>query len=313
VGYDFQNYEGHDAVLAIAQQTESDNAIFAQLSTTPSLIDRTVLTVGARYNIPNVGESITVWNVTGKHDFTDSWFVRGEAGSAFRLPTAEELFANDPDDERGDPNLKPEKSTNVNVSIGGNLGQPYLKWELTAFGRNITNLIDYATFDDDTDQAVFGNVPGTVRVRGGEFSAGTEFDDFTVSFDYTYSHSVDEAHLQIAGIPVQQAKASIDYHPDDQPFGVTLSAIFVGAEFADGLGAEGGRAEFGKYPVLDLAGRYVIDSHRHHVITLRLENLLDRQYATGLGTAESDADGGLYTYSIRGVPRTLVARYTYKF
>jgi outer membrane cobalamin receptor len=313
LGYDLQNYEGHDAVLVIAQQTETDNAIFAQLATTPSLIDHTVLAFGARYNIPNVGASAAVWSVSGKHDFSDEFFVRGEAGTSFRLPTAEELFANDPDDERGNPDLKPEKSSNINLSVGGNFGQPHFSWELIAFGRNITNLIDYATFDADTDQAVFGNVPGTVRVRGGELNVSTEFRDFTVSLDYTYSHSVDETNQQIAGIPVQQAKASVDYHPPEQPFGVTLSAIFVGAEFASGLGVGDGTAEYGKYPVVDLAGRYFIDAGRHHIITLRLQNLFDRQYATGLGTAESDADGSLYTYSIRGMPRTLVARYTYQF
>lgn len=313
VGYDFQNYEGHDAVLVIAQQTESDNAIFAQLSTTPNLIDRTVLAAGARYNIASVGESAAVWSVSGRHDFSDALFVRGEAGTSFRLPTAEELFANDPDDERGDPDLKPEKGTNVNLSIGGTLGTPHFKWELIAFGRDITNLIDYATFDATTDQAVFGNVPGTVRVRGGEAQVAADFDDFSVNFDYTYSHSVDESHQQIDGIPVQQAKASFDYHPQQLPFGVTLSAVFVGAEFATGLGADGGRAEYGEYPVVDLAGRYFIDSRRHHIITLRIENLFDRNYATELGTGVSDADGSTYVFPVRAVPRTLVARYTYRF
>jgi outer membrane cobalamin receptor len=313
VGYDLQNYSGHDAVLVIAQQTETDNAVFAQIATSENLIDHTVLALGARYNMPNVGESAAVWSASGKHDFSDAFFVRGEIGTAFRLPTAEELFANDPDDERGDPNLKPEKSTNANVSIGGNLGQMHLKWELIAFGRNVTNLIDFATFDADTNQAVFGNVPGTVRVRGGELDVGAAFPDFSVSLDYTYSHSVDESNQQIAGIPVQQAKASFDYHPEQQPFGLTLSAIFVGAEFASGLGAEGGTAQFGEYPVVDLAGRYFIDAHHHHIISVRLQNVFDRQYATGLGTAESDADGSTYVFENLGVPRTLEARYTYKF
>jgi outer membrane cobalamin receptor len=313
VGYDLQNYSGHDAVLVIQQQTETDNAIFAQIATSPNLIDHTVLAIGARYNMPNVGESDAVWSASGKHDFSDSFFVRGEVGTAFRLPTAEELFANDPDDERGDPNLKPETSKSANLSIGGNLGLSHFKWELIGFARDVRNLIDYASFDDTTDQAVFGNVPGTVRVRGGELQMGAEFPEFTVNLDYTYSHSVDESNQQIDGIPVQQAKASFDYHPEQQPFGLTLSAIFVGAEFATGLGADGGRAEYGKYPLVDLAGRYFIDAHRHHIISLRLENVFDRQYATGLGTAESDVDGSTYTFANLGVPRTLEARYTYKF
>ncbi|HEX3836049.1 MAG TPA: TonB-dependent receptor [Steroidobacteraceae bacterium] len=313
VGYDLQNYSGHDAVLVIEQQTETDNAVFAQLVTTPNLIDHTVLALGARYNVPNVGESAAVWSFSGKHDFSDAFFIRGEVGTAFRLPTAEELFANDPDDERGDPNLKPEKSTNANLSIGGNLGLAHFKWELIAFGRDVTNLIDYATFDADTDQAVFGNVPGTVRVRGGELQLGLEYPDVSVAFDYTYSHSVDDNNQQIDAIPVQQAKASFDYHPEQQPFGFTLSAIYVGAEYATGLGADGGRAQFGEYPLVDLSGRYFIDSAHHHIISLRLQNIFDRNYATGLGTAESDVDGSTYTFEDLGVPRTLEARYTYKF
>ena len=64
-------------------------------------------------------------------------FVRGEIGTAFRLPTAEELFANDPDDERGDPNLQPETSKNANLSVGGNLGQSHFKWELIGFARDV--------------------------------------------------------------------------------------------------------------------------------------------------------------------------------
>jgi outer membrane cobalamin receptor len=313
VGYDLQNYSGHDAVLVIQQQTETDNAVFAQIATSPNLIDHTVLAIGTRYNMPNAGESDAVWSASGKHDFSDSFFVRGEVGTAFRLPTAEELFANDPDDERGDPNLKPETSKSANLSIGGNLGLSHFKWELIGFARDVTNLIDYASFDNTTDQSVFGNVPGTVRVRGGELQVGAEFPEFSVNLDYTYSHSVDESNQQIDGIPVQQAKASFDYHPEEQPFGLTLSAIFVGAEFATGLGADGGRAEYGEYPLVDLAGRYFIDAHRHHIISLRLENAFDRKYATGLGTAESDVDGSTYTFSNLGVPRTLEARYTYKF
>ena len=87
---------------------------------------------------------------------------KANVGTAFRLPTAEELFANDPEDERGDPNLKPETSTNANVSIGGHRrsgGSP-LKWEVIGFYRLIKNLIDFQSFDAATDQDVFGNVPG---------------------------------------------------------------------------------------------------------------------------------------------------------
>ena len=115
-GYDFQNYTGRDAVLVIQQQTEHVNAIFGQIRTTPDLIPKAHLAAGLRYNIPSIGESALVWNGSGQYDFSGSLFMRANLGTTFRLPTAEELFANDPNDERGNPNLKPETSTNANVS-----------------------------------------------------------------------------------------------------------------------------------------------------------------------------------------------------
>ncbi len=101
VGYDFQNYTGKDTDLVIAQHTETVNAVFAQVATSSDLLDHTVIAAGVRFNSPSIGESATVWTLSGKHDFTDNLFVRGLAGTSFRLPTAEELFANDPDDELG--------------------------------------------------------------------------------------------------------------------------------------------------------------------------------------------------------------------
>jgi vitamin B12 transporter len=313
LGYDFQNYTGRDAVLVITQKTESVNALFGQIATAPELIDHTIFAVGVRYNMPSFGQSTAVWSASGKRDFSDQFFIRGQVGTAFRLPTAEELFANDPDDERGDPNLKPEKSSNANLSVGGNFNLHHFRWELIGFARNVTDLIDYGYFDAATDQSVFANVPGTVRVRGGELDLGAEFADVSAGVNYTYSHSVQAGDLQIDAVPVQQAKASLDYHPENHPFGLTATAIFVGYEYQSGLGAGNGRAEYGKYPLVDLAGRWFLDSQRHHIISVRLENVFDRQYATALSTAERDSDGSFYTYGDLGVPRTLEARYTYKF
>jgi outer membrane cobalamin receptor len=311
LGYDFQNYTGRDAVLAITQKTESVSAVFGQIATTPNLLDHTILAVGLRYNDPSVGQSAAVWTASGKHDFSDHLFVRALVGTAFRLPTAEELFANDPDDERGDPNLKPERSSNLNFSVGGFLDGHHFKWELIGFARNVTNLIDFGGFDPVTDQALFANVPGTVRVRGAELDVGVEFADFSADVNYTHSHSVQAGDLQIDAVPVQQTKASFDYHPSHLPFGLTASVIYVGAEYQSGLWD--GRERYGDYPLVDLAGRWYLDAHRRHIISVRLENAFDRLYATSLGTAVRDSDGSDYTYWNLGVPRTLEARYTYKF
>jgi outer membrane cobalamin receptor len=311
LGYDYQAYSGSDAVLVITQKSESVNALFGHVATTSNLVPDLKLAAGFRYNVPSFGESATVWNVSGKYDFSDDLFLRGTAGTAFRLPTAEELFANDPDDERGDPNLKPESSIFVNASIGGALDDHHLTWEVVGFARNVSNLIDFGGFDAETNQALFANVPGLVRVRGGELVLTAELSDVSATGSYTYTHSTESGGQQIDRVPAQEAKATIDYHPATLPFGLTASAEYVGRTFQSGLWD--GREAYGSYPVVDFAGRVFLDPDRHHTVYFRVENIFDRQYATSLGTAERDADGSNYTYGNLGVPRTLEMRYTYKF
>ncbi len=111
-----------------------------------------------------------MWNLSGRIDLPAGLYVRALAGTSFRLPTAEELFADDPEDERGNPDLKPERSRNFNISLGGTVLDPHLKWEVSAFYRDITDLISFDGFDEDTDQSLAENIPGTVHIRGAEFT-----------------------------------------------------------------------------------------------------------------------------------------------
>jgi vitamin B12 transporter len=298
-------------VLVITEKTEDVHAVFGQLATNADLFENGTIAAGFRYNDPSAGPNKTVWSVSGRYDVTGDLFVRGLVGTAFRLPTAEELFADDPNDERGNPNLKPEESFNINASMGGMLDDRHYRWEVIGFLRNIKNLIDYATFDAATNQDVFGNVPDMVRVRGAELDLGADFTDWSASLNYTYSHSVKANNLQIDRIPVHQTKASVEYHPEEQPFDLTATLLFVGNIYRSNLAD--GREDYGNYPVLDISGRIYLDRDRRSIVTLRLENLFDETYASGLGNAFRDSDGGRYTYWNLGVPRTFSLRYSYKF
>jgi outer membrane cobalamin receptor len=65
--------------------------------------------------------------------------------------------------------------------------------------------------------------------------------------------------------------------------------------------------------VVDLAGRYFLDQHRRHRVNLRLENLFNKEYATGHGRAFPDAGTQPYLVSTLGVPRTLHVSYTFSY
>lgn len=316
-GYDFQNYTGRDAVLVIEQQTEHVNAFFGQIRTTPDLIPDAHLAAGVRYNVPSVGQSALVWNGSGKYDFSKAVFLKVSAGTAFRLPTDEELFADDPEDERGNPDLKPETSQFANVSLGGAaaVGDAQLKWELIGFYRGIKNLIDFQSFDATTNQVVFGNDPDKVTVHGAELTLSAAMTTaLSATFDATYSHARQSgSSLQFDQVPVTQLKGGLDYHPGESPFGATVTLVHVGDIDDEPIGAGNGRYGYGNYTVVDLGGRFFLDSARRQRIDLHLNNAFNKTYFSGLGYGVNDDTGNPYVVHDLGVRRTFSAYYTYRF
>ncbi len=311
LGVDAQSYSGSDAVLVITQKSEHVHAFFGEVATNSDLLPNANFAAGVRYNDPSFGPGATVWTLSGKYDLPGGLFLRGLVGTAFRLPTAEELFADDPDDERGNPDLKPERSTNANASVGGHFGDPHFTWEVIGFYRNIKDLISFDGFDALTNQSLAQNVPGTVHVRGGEAVVTATFNDsYSATASYTYSRSRQNGDQQIAKVPEQLAKASLDYHPAGYGFGATLDLNYVGKVYQS---VWDGFEQYGDYVVADLSGRVFLGEARHHLITARLQNVFDKQYASSIGSAERDSDGSNYTYWNLGVPRTLQLRYTYQF
>jgi outer membrane cobalamin receptor len=316
-GYDLQNYTGRDVVLVIQRETQHVNAFFGQIRTTPDLIPDAHLAVGVRYNIPSFGESALVWNASGKYDFTSNLFFKATGGTAFRLPTDEELFANDPEDELGDPSLKPETSTFANVSLGGvaTLGIVPLEWELIGFYRDIKNLIDFQSFDTDTNQDVFGNAPGNVITKGAEVTLSAHITaDVSANFDATYNHARETgSDLQFDQVPVALFKAGLDYHPKAVPVGATVSVVHMGDIDDEPFGAGNGRFGYGNYTVVDLGARVFLDSARHQRIDLHLNNAFDMPYYSALSHGVNDTTGNPYVAHDLGLRRTFSAYYTCSF
>lgn len=319
-GYDYQSYGGRDEVLVIEQHNENTHAVFGQLRLTPDLIAGLNLAGGFRYNAPSFGKSATVWNVSGKYQTPHGFYVKGEGGTNFRLPTAEELFSNDPLDERGNPNLKPERSIGGNVSVGWrfDLGGHRAGIEMTGFARDITDLINLATFDEVTEQDVFGNVAGTVRVRGLQVSAdGALTDEISGNLAYSVNQAKLDGGRQLDRIPKSLFKAGLDWHPADKPFGATLNVAYTG----DATRTVGrfGAVHYGDYTVVDLSGRWFLDPERRQQLNLSVRNLFDQSYGLpNRGCKDTPNDGPYacsipYLYVNLGMPRTFAVSYTYRF
>jgi vitamin B12 transporter len=317
-GYDFQNYSGQDDVLLIAPNTERVHAVFGQLRTTRDVFSKGTAAFGLRYNAPTNADGALVWNASGRYDITPNVFARANVGTSFRYPDAYELFAVDPTCCFGNPNLKPERSTNLNGSIGTLLysGATVVNIEAVGFYRTVTDLI--VDVDDGSGETtITANRPDEVKVRGVSLvGSATLTSALSASLGYTYTNSerrqdVAGGYSSLPGIPDQQVQASLDLHPASLPVGAMLTVNRVGEMFDTVSGF--GNVPSGKYTVVDLSGRVFVDRNRRHRVNLRLENLFDEEYTTRHGRGFADFSSTPFLVHNLGVPRTFHLSYSFSY
>lgn len=319
-GYDLQKYGGRSDSTLISQTEETVNAGFGQIRLTPDLIPNLNLAAGFRYNSPSKGPSSTIWNVSGRYQLPQGFYAKAEFGTNFNLPTAEQLFVNDRVvAELGNPNLKPEQSMGGEFTLGSRfevLGH-VSHIEATAFGRDITNAIDFTSVVAATRQQVFGNLAGVTTTRGGQVEADVALTpSIKANLAYTYNETRDSTHQQLLNIPLQLMKAGLDWNPANLPYGATATFAYTGQVAA---AYNTGRVNYGEYATVDISGRYFFDPARHHMFNLSVQNLFDRQYGVfyrGCQDVLRDFPLGCskpYPYQSLGLPRTVTASYSYKF
>ncbi|MFC0205716.1 TonB-dependent receptor plug domain-containing protein [Novosphingobium soli] len=312
LGYDYQNFKGRDDVLLIGKTKERVHAGIAQVRTTDEISDRARLAAGLRYN-DGSGSKKTVWNVSGRFDASEALYLEANGGTSFLLPSASQLYQIDPCCERGNPNLRPEESLGFNLSVGGTLAGR-VTWQLTGFARRIDNLIDISYTDPDYPDGIYVNVDQRVKVRGAELQLGaTIADAWELGASYTYTRSRDTgADVQRDRTPKQLARGSVAFRPADVPFSANVAVSWVGDTWRTVSGF--GRRNYGDYVLVDAGFQIYPDgAARRHRFSVNLENIFDKDYATGLGSALRDDGSGRFLYATRGVPRTLRVSYGVSF
>lgn len=309
VGYDFQKYGGRDDEFLIGQQEESVHAPFAQVRMRANIFNGARLAAGVRHNAPSDGQSKTVWNVSGEVDLTEQLFARTLVGTAFRLPSAYELYVIDPCCETGNPNLVGETSFNAEIAFGGNHAGFF--WEIIGFHRNVEDLISIDYSLPAYPNGFLVNTDDEIEVLGAEIILGIQLTDAVrATLDYTHTSAETKgSNEQITDVPRDTFKALLDWSPATVPVGVNVSVNYVGDVF-DSVGGGVGRVEHGNYAVVDLAGHFFLDSDRRYRIGARLENVFDEDYATQVRRVRRDVDGTSYGADSLGVPRTFYVTFT---
>jgi outer membrane receptor for ferric coprogen and ferric-rhodotorulic acid len=155
------------------------------------------------------------------------------------------------------------------------------------------------------------------RVRGVSLVGSASLSSaISASLGYTYNTSKQGNQLaggysSLPGLPSNRVNSMVDIHPARTPVGATLTVNWVGRTFDNASGF--GSVPSGKYTVVDLAGRYFLDSRRQHRVNLRLENLFDETYATGHSRGFTDVGASPYLVGPLGMPRTLHVSYSFSY
>ncbi len=177
-------------------------------------------------------------------------------GTAFRAPTFNELFFPD----FGNPDLEPEESQTLEVSLRGNVGNT--QWRISAFDTTIDDLIEFTA---PTFLPVNIN---EATLQGVELELGTKIGQWSLSGSLNFLDATDEATgLELVRRPEQTLKISVDRAFGNFGFGADLLA-------------ENGRfdvdTELDSFQLVNLRAAYKITDKFN--ISAKVGNLFDEDY-----------------------------------
>lgn len=301
-GIDYQRYEGEDFVLRIDGKAEAVTAGFVQYRPHLTFSPETHLALGARYNQAEFGGSHSVWDMSVSQPLVANLTLDASLGSNFRLPSAFELFVIDDAFPAGNEDLSPEHSRNANVSLNGAVGVD-TTWRLGGFYREIEDLISVSG-------GTYVNSESRVRIRGGEaeLSFGGNLGwqlDLNATWAKARENGTDR---QVDDIPEWFINAHLTWEGSDQ--GWQLEARHTGPRRT--TLADFGSQPYGDFTVFDASAWWRFGHRGNHRFTLRIENLTDRLYASGVSQGQAP-NGGSFRYETLGPPRNAQLEYGRRF
>ncbi len=328
LGYDHQSYKGQDDVLLISGERERVHAFYGQIRSTDELSEQLRFATGLRYDSTGGNES-TVWNFSTVYDINDYLYVQGIVGTSFMLPSAENLYRihcpSGAGCTHGNPNLAPEESFAVNLSVGGRLdiGERPISWQLTGWNRRVDNLItrqpiplNHPNPPGPEFTQTYINIPDEVKQSGAEILFRGPITQ-SLSFDLSYTHSREiqrGTDHQLRDRPRTNYKVALSYQSQSLPFGMNIAIKYIGDKTSDVTGF--GVQSYGNVHVVDLGAHYYpAGRDGNHRVGMRVENALNKEYATSVNSAVLDGSDPAERFMWRRLapPRTLHVTYSYQF
>jgi vitamin B12 transporter len=208
------------------------------------------------------------WNFAVGHQVTEQTRLHANAGTAFRAPSANDLYL----PFTGDPDLDPEESTSGEVGVTHRV-TPNDTLRLVAFRTDIENLIE-------TDPITFATTQTEkARIKGVEFGYSHRSSRWAWSLDYTY---MDPKNRDVNQKLARRARNNVDIS-----LGYATGTWWTEADLryqSERRNSRFSETTLDSYTTVDLGAGYRFSPSV--TVSGRVQNLFDEEYAlaaTGSG------------------------------
>ena len=310
-GLDFRDYYGS---FKWAYNNDFDRiqdyGLFASYRPYLAFAPDTKLSFSGRYTLTSDDADSFIWDVSLKTPVVGQVYIQANLGTDFTLPTLAQLTVDNPaTNTYGNPDLEPSESFDIEAGVGGDW--QYFRCYAGYFYSEVDNLIQSVVLANGN--TTYENVSGKSEIDGVEVSAGIgPFNGFSVDISAAWTNAEDgDTGEQLEQIPEFNSSLNFKYRNQTGRFGGDLMTRYVGDIYERGLGDVEDK-NYGDYFVVDASCFVTFGNAKRHRVTLRIENLLDEEYASGYGRA-MNTSGDYVVYQTYGLPRSVILGYTYTF
>lgn len=249
-------------------KARDNKAVFAQYQGSFSIID---LVLGVREEDNEEFGSHTTGNVSLGLHIDEHHTVVMSWSEGFKAPTFNDLYWPASPWDSGNPNLQPEESENIELSLRGNYDSWH--WSLAYFENDMDNLIAWVAGDDFVWRPY--NV-SEAEIKGAEFVAGTIIGGWTVDAAFTYLEPRD---AQSDNLLINRNRTNFTLNAD-RIFGdlrLGFSVKSQGKRYAD----EANTQRLDSYATLGVSLGYQVTPSVE--ASFRMDNLFDESYQLSQG------------------------------